>query len=192
MYYAFICYLFCSSGAASLSSVNLKGRSCLTLKDFSSDEIKRLLWVSGDLKHRIKHEKQVCNCNFACQPFYFIYLFYYFLLCSLCVDHFRMLSVFSVTASASSSRKVNCNDIWEEEHQDKNVHRNRCMLVFFCFFVNQSVSSTMNNNTVHQICRRRSTVFRVKSAQMRVSDSSCANMYLWTVSRADTVHLHHC
>ncbi|XP_010776998.1 ornithine carbamoyltransferase, mitochondrial [Notothenia coriiceps] len=47
-----------SIGAASLGSVNLKGRSCLTLKDFSSDEIKRLLWVSGDLKHRIKHEKQ--------------------------------------------------------------------------------------------------------------------------------------
>uniref|UniRef100_G3NG75 ornithine carbamoyltransferase n=1 Tax=Gasterosteus aculeatus aculeatus TaxID=481459 RepID=G3NG75_GASAC len=50
-----------SSGAASLGSVPLKGRSCLTLKDFSADEIKRLLWVSGDLKHRIKHEKQVAN-----------------------------------------------------------------------------------------------------------------------------------
>lgn len=48
-----------SIGAASLGSVSLKGRSCLTLKDFSSDEIKRLLWVSADLKHRIKHEKQV-------------------------------------------------------------------------------------------------------------------------------------
>nr|XP_046259744.1 ornithine transcarbamylase, mitochondrial [Scatophagus argus] len=47
-----------SVGAASLGSVNLKGRSCLTLKDFSSDEIKRLLWVSEDLKHRIKREKQ--------------------------------------------------------------------------------------------------------------------------------------
>jgi len=46
------------SGAASFGSVNLKGRSCLTLKDFSSDEIKKLLWVSGDLKHRIKLEKQ--------------------------------------------------------------------------------------------------------------------------------------
>ncbi|XP_067371369.1 ornithine carbamoyltransferase, mitochondrial-like isoform X3 [Channa argus] len=45
-----------SVGAASLSSV--KGRSCLTLKDFSSDEIKRILWVSADLKHRIKHEKE--------------------------------------------------------------------------------------------------------------------------------------
>uniref|UniRef100_A0A3Q3KY79 ornithine carbamoyltransferase n=1 Tax=Labrus bergylta TaxID=56723 RepID=A0A3Q3KY79_9LABR len=47
-----------STGSPSLGSVNLKGRSCLTLKDFSSDEIKKLLWVSGDLKHRIKHEKQ--------------------------------------------------------------------------------------------------------------------------------------
>ncbi|MEQ2268680.1 hypothetical protein XENORESO_010645 [Xenotaenia resolanae] len=47
-----------SNGSASLSSVSLKGRSCLTLKDFSSDEIKRLLWVSGDLKLQIKHEKQ--------------------------------------------------------------------------------------------------------------------------------------
>ncbi|TNN60873.1 Ornithine carbamoyltransferase, mitochondrial [Liparis tanakae] len=48
-----------SVGAASLQgSGHVKGRSCLTLKDFSSEEIKRLLWVSGDLKHRIKHEKQ--------------------------------------------------------------------------------------------------------------------------------------
>ncbi|KAM8854950.1 ornithine transcarbamylase, mitochondrial isoform 2-T2 [Spinachia spinachia] len=45
-------------GAASLGSVPLKGRSCLTLQDFSSEEIKRLLWVSRDLKHRIKQEKQ--------------------------------------------------------------------------------------------------------------------------------------
>ncbi|KAM6934667.1 ornithine transcarbamylase, mitochondrial [Xenentodon cancila] len=47
-----------STGSASFGSVVLKGRSCLTLKDFSSDEIKRLLWVSRDLKHQIKHEKQ--------------------------------------------------------------------------------------------------------------------------------------
>ncbi|KAM9709234.1 ornithine transcarbamylase, mitochondrial [Menidia menidia] len=46
------------SAAACLNSVDLKGRSCLTLKDFSSDEIKRLLWVSADLKQRIKHDKQ--------------------------------------------------------------------------------------------------------------------------------------
>lgn len=60
MYYALFRYFF-SIGAACRGPVNLKGRSCLTLKDFSSDEIKRLLWVSGDLKHRIKHEKQVAN-----------------------------------------------------------------------------------------------------------------------------------
>ncbi|XP_029386327.1 ornithine carbamoyltransferase, mitochondrial [Echeneis naucrates] len=47
-----------SIGPAAQGAVSLKGRSCLTLKDFSSDEIKKLLWVSGDLKHRIKHEKQ--------------------------------------------------------------------------------------------------------------------------------------
>uniref|UniRef100_A0A8C7ZEC4 ornithine carbamoyltransferase n=1 Tax=Oryzias sinensis TaxID=183150 RepID=A0A8C7ZEC4_9TELE len=47
-----------SSGTALLGSVSLKGRSCLTLKDFSSEEIKRLLWVSGDLKRLIKQEKQ--------------------------------------------------------------------------------------------------------------------------------------
>ncbi|XP_010867194.3 ornithine carbamoyltransferase, mitochondrial [Esox lucius] len=47
-----------SIGAVTRAPVNLKGRSFLTLKDFSSDEIKHLLWVSRDLKHRIKYEKQ--------------------------------------------------------------------------------------------------------------------------------------
>ncbi|XP_034042339.1 ornithine carbamoyltransferase, mitochondrial [Thalassophryne amazonica] len=47
-----------SMGAAAFASVNLKGRSFLTLKDFNPDEIKRLLWVSGDLKHRIKDQKE--------------------------------------------------------------------------------------------------------------------------------------
>ncbi|XP_054643994.1 ornithine transcarbamylase, mitochondrial isoform X3 [Dunckerocampus dactyliophorus] len=46
------------SGSALQCWENLKGRSCLTLTDFSSEEIKRLLWVSADLKHRIKHGKQ--------------------------------------------------------------------------------------------------------------------------------------
>nr|XP_057937496.1 ornithine transcarbamylase, mitochondrial isoform X2 [Doryrhamphus excisus] len=46
------------SGSALQRCENLKGRSCLTLADFTSEEIKRLLWVSADLKHRIKHEKQ--------------------------------------------------------------------------------------------------------------------------------------
>uniref|UniRef100_A0A8C5LX88 ornithine carbamoyltransferase n=1 Tax=Leptobrachium leishanense TaxID=445787 RepID=A0A8C5LX88_9ANUR len=34
----------------------LKGRSLLTLKNFSSEEIKYLLWVSADLKYRIKQK----------------------------------------------------------------------------------------------------------------------------------------
>lgn len=68
---AFFRHFFHSIGAASRGPVDLKGRSCLTLKDFSSDEIKRLLWVSADLKHRIKREKQVAdviaaNCT-ACR-----------------------------------------------------------------------------------------------------------------------------
>ncbi|XP_076857539.1 ornithine transcarbamylase, mitochondrial [Brachyhypopomus gauderio] len=45
-------------GRACLGSVNLKGRSFLTLKDFNPEEIKHILWVSADLKHRIKHEGQ--------------------------------------------------------------------------------------------------------------------------------------
>lgn len=46
------------TGAACFTGVNLKGRSCLTLKDFSPDEIQHILWVSADLKHRIKQEGQ--------------------------------------------------------------------------------------------------------------------------------------
>lgn len=47
-----------SRGAAPLGAVGLQGRSFLTLRDFNSEDIKTLLWVSGDLKQRIKHEKQ--------------------------------------------------------------------------------------------------------------------------------------
>ncbi|XP_072300772.1 ornithine transcarbamylase, mitochondrial [Eucyclogobius newberryi] len=47
-----------STGTAALASVKLKGRSFLTLKDFGSDEIKKLLWVSADIKHRIKHNNE--------------------------------------------------------------------------------------------------------------------------------------
>nr|AFM85231.2 mitochondrial ornithine carbamoyltransferase [Clarias batrachus] len=39
-------------------AVRLKGRSFLTLKDFNPDEIKHILKVSADLKHRIKHDGQ--------------------------------------------------------------------------------------------------------------------------------------
>ncbi|XP_031435894.1 ornithine transcarbamylase, mitochondrial [Clupea harengus] len=45
-----------SVSAAAQSTVALKDRSFLTLKDFSPDEIKHILWVSADLKKRIKHD----------------------------------------------------------------------------------------------------------------------------------------
>uniref|UniRef100_W5MML8 ornithine carbamoyltransferase n=1 Tax=Lepisosteus oculatus TaxID=7918 RepID=W5MML8_LEPOC len=45
-------------GQVTLSAVNLKGRSFLTLKDFTSEEIKYLLWMSADLKHKIKEKGQ--------------------------------------------------------------------------------------------------------------------------------------
>ncbi|XP_077392566.1 ornithine transcarbamylase, mitochondrial [Festucalex cinctus] len=46
------------SDVAAHCGASLKGRSCLTLKDFTSQEIKTLLWLSADLKHRFKHEKE--------------------------------------------------------------------------------------------------------------------------------------
>ncbi|XP_029459052.1 ornithine carbamoyltransferase, mitochondrial [Rhinatrema bivittatum] len=36
--------------------IQLKGRDLLTLKDYSAEEIKHILWVSADLKHRIKQK----------------------------------------------------------------------------------------------------------------------------------------
>ncbi|KAM9487094.1 ornithine transcarbamylase, mitochondrial-like [Clarias gariepinus] len=42
-----------------LEPVSLKGRSLLTLKDFNPDEIKHILWVSADLKHRFKQDGQL-------------------------------------------------------------------------------------------------------------------------------------
>ncbi|KAJ6667671.1 hypothetical protein lerEdw1_016792, partial [Lerista edwardsae] len=38
------------------TSIQLKGRDLLTLQNFSAEEIKYLLWVSADLKERIKHK----------------------------------------------------------------------------------------------------------------------------------------
>lgn len=46
-------------GKAALESVNLKGHSFLTLKNCNAEEIKHILWVSADLKHRIKHRGEV-------------------------------------------------------------------------------------------------------------------------------------
>nr|BAR47613.1 mitochondrial ornithine carbamoyltransferase [Heteropneustes fossilis] len=45
-------------GRTCLGAVDLKGRSFLTLKAFNPDEIKHILSVSADLKHRIKHDGQ--------------------------------------------------------------------------------------------------------------------------------------
>uniref|UniRef100_A0A3B4A7P3 ornithine carbamoyltransferase n=1 Tax=Periophthalmus magnuspinnatus TaxID=409849 RepID=A0A3B4A7P3_9GOBI len=46
------------SYTTAFGSVKLKGRSCLTLKDFGPDEIKKMLWVSADVKHRIKQNNE--------------------------------------------------------------------------------------------------------------------------------------
>ena len=55
-------FLYCSHGFPSVV-----GRDLLTLKDFSSDEIRYLLWTAADLKERIKTHKEVTmqeSCNF--------------------------------------------------------------------------------------------------------------------------------
>lgn len=41
---------------SSHSNLQLKGRDLLTLKNYNAEEIKHLLWVSADLKHRIKQK----------------------------------------------------------------------------------------------------------------------------------------
>lgn len=38
--------------------IELKGRDLLTLKDYSAEEIKHMLWVAADLKHRIKQKAE--------------------------------------------------------------------------------------------------------------------------------------
>ncbi|XP_066475950.1 ornithine transcarbamylase, mitochondrial [Tiliqua scincoides] len=43
-------------GPPTETSVQLKGRDLLTLQNFSAEDIKYLLWVSADLKERIKHK----------------------------------------------------------------------------------------------------------------------------------------
>lgn len=82
--------LLSSTGAASCTSASLKGRSFLTLKDFNSDEIKRLLWVSGDLKRRIKRDNQVkyqTRTNFFVWVIYTNCLpFFYFSICLFCKE----------------------------------------------------------------------------------------------------------
>ena len=46
----------CAEAAAGAAIV---GRDFLSLKDFTQDEIKHLLWVSSDLKARIKQNGEV-------------------------------------------------------------------------------------------------------------------------------------
>ncbi|CAJ0966835.1 unnamed protein product [Ranitomeya imitator] len=43
-------------GGSSHSNLQLKGCDLLTLKNFNAEEIKHFLWVSADLKHRIKQK----------------------------------------------------------------------------------------------------------------------------------------
>lgn len=46
------------------NEVQLKGRDLLTLKNFTGEEIKYMLWLSADLKFRIKQKGEVCNIFF--------------------------------------------------------------------------------------------------------------------------------
>uniref|UniRef100_A0A8C8S4P0 ornithine carbamoyltransferase n=1 Tax=Pelusios castaneus TaxID=367368 RepID=A0A8C8S4P0_9SAUR len=49
-------FFWCRSGQAAQTNVHLKGRDLLTLQNYTAEEIKQLLWVSSDLKQRIKHK----------------------------------------------------------------------------------------------------------------------------------------
>ena len=49
---------------AIIHSSSFVGKDFLTLKDFSGDEIKSLLWTALDLKHRIKSNNEVATMNF--------------------------------------------------------------------------------------------------------------------------------
>lgn len=52
---------FCRCGQPLQNKVQLKGRDLLTLKDFTGEEIKYMLWLSADLKFRIKQKGEVCS-----------------------------------------------------------------------------------------------------------------------------------
>lgn len=45
------------------NKVQLKGRDLLTLKNFTGEEIKYILWLSADLKFRIKQKGEVCSIS---------------------------------------------------------------------------------------------------------------------------------
>ncbi|KAB0337455.1 hypothetical protein FD755_025597, partial [Muntiacus reevesi] len=42
-------------------NIQLKGRDLLTLKNFTGEEIKYMLWLSADLKFRIKQKGEVLH-----------------------------------------------------------------------------------------------------------------------------------
>uniref|UniRef100_A0A452USL4 Ornithine transcarbamylase, mitochondrial n=1 Tax=Ursus maritimus TaxID=29073 RepID=A0A452USL4_URSMA len=52
----FFFFLFCRCGQPLQNKVQLKGRDLLTLKDFTGEDIKYMLWLSADLKFRIKQK----------------------------------------------------------------------------------------------------------------------------------------
>lgn len=52
---------FCRCGKPVQSQVQLKGRDLLTLKNFTGEEIQYMLWLSADLKFRIKQKGEVCD-----------------------------------------------------------------------------------------------------------------------------------
>ena len=42
-------------------SSSLVGKNFLSLKDFSGEELKKMLWVAADLKYKIKQQNEVSN-----------------------------------------------------------------------------------------------------------------------------------
>lgn len=60
-YIYFFLFFFCRCGQPLQNKVQLKGRDLLTLKNFTGEEIKYMLWLSADLKFRIKQKGEVCS-----------------------------------------------------------------------------------------------------------------------------------
>lgn len=57
--FIFFLSFFCRCGQPLQNKVQLKGRDLLTLKNFTGEEIKYMLWLSADLKFRIKQKGEV-------------------------------------------------------------------------------------------------------------------------------------
>jgi len=92
-------------GKATLESVNLKGSSFLTLKDFNAEEIKHILWVSADLKHRIKHRGEVLQ-----DILHLLNLLIGNLSISGLINNAHLF-LFLCTVCPSTSRQIYCHDI---------------------------------------------------------------------------------